>query len=141
MKSLTSILLCFVLTACGMIRFDINGVDHDRAVTSTSTGCMSDSDCTDGKVCATVKGEYPGSCAGTGGAGLLIGAAVLGVAAAAASADGGGQAGPAPASYQQQDQTIYRQDLRGCCSYHGGIDYCSYGALYCKDGWISGCGC
>jgi len=27
-------------------------------------GCYSDADCSDGKTCATVKGEYPGSCAG-----------------------------------------------------------------------------
>ncbi len=27
-------------------------------------GCYSDADCSDGKTCATVKSEYPSSCAG-----------------------------------------------------------------------------
>jgi hypothetical protein len=29
-------------------------------------GCMNDNDCDDGKVCATVGGDYPGSCAKPG---------------------------------------------------------------------------
>lgn len=31
-----------------------------------SKGCMSDAECSDGKICATVGGDYPGSCAKTG---------------------------------------------------------------------------
>lgn len=36
------------------------------------TGCMSNRDCPSGKTCATVRGEYPGSCAATGLLGGLL---------------------------------------------------------------------
>ncbi len=50
---------------------DINGqpliapeeLEYYERVRSAS-GCFSDSECKDGKVCATVKGEYPGMCVG-----------------------------------------------------------------------------
>ena len=32
-------------------------------------------------------------------------------------------------------------ERRGCCSHHGGVSHCSGGALFCQDGWVSGCGC
>lgn len=143
MKHFLSLIICFALSSCSSIRFDIRGVDRDIQVSEVRSGCMQDSDCSDGKVCATVKGEFPGSCAGKGDDGLIIGAIILGAAAAANSGGGGYPApasyGPSPASYNQY--RVPRQDLRGCCSYHGGINYCSYGRLYCNDGWVSGCGC
>jgi hypothetical protein len=43
--------------------------DQDKineAIMSDSKSCMRDEDCKDGRVCATVGGELPGSCAKTG---------------------------------------------------------------------------
>ncbi len=142
MRQLLSLLLAFSITSCGMLRFDINGVDRDSYVASNEGGCTSDSECGEGRVCAPVKGEFPGSCARTGDGAAILGVLAIGALAIGAAAGGGGSPsytpGPTPASYQNQD---YRQDLRGCCSWHGGIDYCGAGSLYCKDGWVSGCGC
>lgn len=61
-------------------------------------GCMKDADCAAGKVCATVRGEYPGSCSDEGKAGELLGAIAIGAMAAAAVAasqnnQGGGGGG------------------------------------------------
>lgn len=30
---------------------------------------------------------------------------------------------------------------QGCCSWHGGQDYCSGGKWVCSDGWTSSCSC
>jgi hypothetical protein len=97
MKKLVTIFLILSQVSCGT-RFDIHGVGHEKlkkeqkqeqetAETSDSkSGCMKDSDCKDGKVCATVKGELPGSCAGkTSGSELMVGALIIGAAAAAAA--------------------------------------------------------
>lgn len=140
--SLIYILVIQILfTSCGHVRFDINGVDHEKSVVKNTPdgGCYKDTDCQDGKVCATVKGEYPGSCASTGGAGLLVGALLIGVAAAAAASDGGseqgvsrGAAGAAPAQ---------NSNYQGCCSYHNGVNSCGGTKILCNDGWLSGCDC
>lgn len=39
---------------------------NTASIPSQKSGCMQNTDCPDGTVCATVRGEYPGSCAGTG---------------------------------------------------------------------------
>jgi len=36
---------------------------RNEQIIKDSKGCMSNNDCPDGKICATVGGEYPGSCA------------------------------------------------------------------------------
>lgn len=131
-----------MFTSCGHVKFDINGVDHDKAVVSTEeslNGCFSDNDCVDGKVCATIKGDYPGSCASTGGGGLLLGAVLIGVAAAAAmGSDGGATRGAAGSSYAEPAQNT---NYQGCCSYHGGVNSCGGTKIMCNDGWTSGCDC
>lgn len=89
--------------SCGT-RFDLHGVDRDQKLQEQQVareaagGCMKDADCTGGKVCATVRGEYPGSCADEGHAGELLGAIAVGAMAAAAVAasqnnQGGGGGG------------------------------------------------
>jgi hypothetical protein len=138
MKLLAAILL---LTSCGHVQFDINGVGHENSVVSTEEsldGCFRDSDCTDGKVCATIKGEYPGSCAGTGGGGLLIGGLLLGAAAAAMANEDGGYRGTAGSNYAPPVQNT---NYQGCCSYHNGVNSCGGQKIVCNDGWISGCDC
>lgn len=46
-----------------------------------------------------------------------------------------------PASSIELKRLIEIDERRGCCSHHGGVSHCSYGTLYCQDGWTSGCGC
>lgn len=46
-----------------------------------------------------------------------------------------------PASSIEIKRLIEIDERRGCCSHHGGVSHCSFGTLYCKDGWASGCGC
>ncbi len=129
-----------ILVSCGMIRFDPNGVDHEKLVTKNTPeeGCFRDVDCAYGKVCATVRGGYPGSCADPAGNGLLIGAAFLGAAALAIGQ--GASNGPAPAS-QPANNSYHSNDHRGCCSYHSGINSCGGFKIICNDGWTSGCDC
>lgn len=144
MKLFVLLTLAFSVS-CGSIQFDPNGVGRDQYISENKDGCNSDVECGEGKVCAPVKGEFPGSCARTGDGPAVLGALAIGALAVGAAATGGeGSSGPTPASNYPQNNyqgQQYRQDFRGCCSYHGGIDYCSYGILFCKDGWRSGCGC
>lgn len=39
---------------------------RNELIIKDSKGCMNDNDCGEGKICATVGGEYPGSCANKG---------------------------------------------------------------------------
>jgi hypothetical protein len=118
MNKCITFLLVSSLISCGT-RFDIHGVDHEKLLRDANTtslnndvskeekeleessGCMKDTDCEPNEVCATVKGELPGSCAQIGGDGLLLGAAILGAAAAAAamSSSSGSQSSSSQSDY------------------------------------------
>lgn len=146
MKIFTLIMMLLIQSSCGHIQFDVNGVG--TVVVTQNTGCMSDSDCVEGKTCATVKGEFPGSCASRadGQGDILLG--VIGAAAAAtALSQGGGSGGggytvPSNSYYRTpSNQNDTSRGLQGCCSHYGGISYCSGGTLYCTDGWVSRCRC
>jgi hypothetical protein len=139
-KILGTALMILALASCGSVRFDINGVDHETLIVKTvepeETGCTNDSECGQGRVCATVRGEYPGSCASTGGGALLIGAAILGAAVMAGQDGGGGGISRGAAAEPAQNG-----NYQGCCSYHTGVNSCGGTKIICNDGWISGCDC
>jgi hypothetical protein len=183
-KFLAIIVMIISLYSCGSVRFDINGVDHERLIKKTAgpgeytpydhgcygeadcdgqkciiendvypgkcinadqlraaaeAGCTSDSECGEGRICATVKGEYPGSCASTGGGALLIGAAILG--AAAVMANEGYGTGGGSVSRGAAAEPAPKGNYQGCCSYHNGVNSCGGTKIICNDGWTSGCDC
>jgi hypothetical protein len=86
-------------------------------------------------------GIADGDGSGDGTAGAIVGAAVVGAALAciltkscrkALSSPSAGGAAPPDSG----------PDLRGCCSWHGGIAGCSFGVVTCVDGSRSpGCRC
>lgn len=88
---------------------------------SPESGCMKDTDCREGKVCATIKGEYPGSCADKGSPGELLGAIAVGAMAAAAVAasqnnSGGGGGG---SNYRAPSYAVPGQSSAGDCQVSG----------------------